>query len=171
MGDAMISADRVRQLLSYDPETGVFMWRERGMRRQLNRPITCKRRGYVHVTIAYKNYPAHQLAWLYVHNEWPSKEIDHINGIRDDNRIANLRLATRTENQRNIAPLSNNKSGYKGVCWHAASGKWRAIIGVAHKQIHLGVFADKEAALKARRDAANEYFGEFARESRGESER
>jgi hypothetical protein len=66
----MISADRVRQLLSYDPETGVFMWRERGMRRQLNRPITCKRRGYVHVTIAYKNYPAHQLAWLYVHNEW-----------------------------------------------------------------------------------------------------
>lgn len=94
----------------------------------------------------------HRLVWLMHHDEWPA-EIDHINGIRDDNRIENLRLVTRADNMRNSRRRKDNTSGVMGVSWHSATGKWRAYIGGQDGPLHLGMFADWFDAVCARKSA------------------
>lgn len=106
---------------------------------------------------------AHRLAWLYVYGEWPDAEIDHINGNTGDNRISNLRPATRAQNGANRGRQTNNASGVKGVCWHAQSGKWRAMIRISGKSRHLGLFNDIGAAAAAYARATVNRNGEFAR--------
>jgi hypothetical protein len=105
-----ITAERLRQLLHYDPERGVFTWLSRPAERSWNtrfagtRAGTINGLGYVVIGILGRRYKAHRLAWLYVHGEWPGRELDHINCDKSDNRIANLRPATRSQNIARIKP-------------------------------------------------------------------
>ena len=123
-------------------------------------------RGYVVININDGNiFLAHRLAWLYVYGQMPSKHLDHINGIRHDNRIANLRECSSTENSWNSGLKKANKSGFKGVSWHRGAGKWQAHINIGGKGAYLGIFETAELASAAYIFKAKETHGEFYRET------
>ena len=152
--------ERVRELLSYDPETGSFM-RLKRMGSYHPGPVTGGRteHGYVNITIdGMRNY-AHRLAFLLMTGEWPTKHIDHINGDRADNRWANLRQATHSQNLANRGPTKRNKSGFKGVV--AKRDKWIAAIQWKGKPYRAGPFESKEQAAEAYREMALRLHGDF----------
>jgi hypothetical protein len=154
-----LSAERVRAVLDYDQETGEFTWKQTGSRalRRGDRAGSLHPRGYIHIKIGKYSYAAHRLAWLYVHKSWPSAELDHRNGCRSDNRIANLRPCDGpAENNQNTKRYSSNRSGYHGVGWHKSTGRWRARISVSGKHINLGLFDSPELAAEAYRKAKAE---------------
>ena len=157
----MTHAELLR-ILSYDPITGQFTWLDRtyvgGKKAGYLRA-----NGYVAIRIYGVYWYAHRLAWLYVNGRHPSAQIDHINGNRSDNSIANLREATKTQNMRNMRKKRTNTSGYKGVYWFKQTSKWRACITVDRKSISLGLFHNIADAKKAYADAAFKYHKEFAR--------
>jgi HNH endonuclease len=164
-----VTVNEIRELVSYDSETGEMRWRSRFLTgkatswdtKYAGQPAGNKRKnGYTFVSIHKKRYPLHRLAWLYVHGIYPD-ELDHWNNDPTDNRLANLRLATRTEQLRNTLLRSDNTSGFKGV--YAHKGRWRAKINVCGEQIHLGTFFDITQAHLAYAHAADKYFREFAR--------
>lgn len=158
----VITQDRLKEILDYDPETGVFRWRvsPRPGRIIAGQVSGCiKNTGYRCIQIDNMSYSEHRLAWLYIYGEWPPNQMDHVNTIRNDNRIANLRLASASENCRNRTNI--NKSGYKGVSWRY--NKWRAGIKIKGKSYHLGCFPTLEMAHAAYCEAAKKFFGEFAR--------
>lgn len=160
----MLTQTELKSLYSYDAETGLFTRLARNSSRgKLGVPVGCKAAGYIVIGINTKKYPAHRLAWLYVYGKFPEKEIDHINMVRDDNRLCNLREATRSENQMNRGKLSNNTSGHKGVSWHCVSKRWKAVIKIKGVVKHLGYFKDIKEAAKCYEDSAKKHFGEFAR--------
>jgi hypothetical protein len=105
--------------------------------------------GYRRINIDRRLYQAHRLAWLYVHGRWPIVELDHINGVRDDNRLANLREATRAQNNQNLSQRSDNKSGHVGASFHKQTRRWKAQIQVGGQTRHLGLYATPEAAHDA----------------------
>jgi hypothetical protein len=107
------------------------------------------RDGYWTIMVDGKAYKAHRLAWLLTTKAWPEAEIDHINRDRSDNRIVNLRASTHSENQINNDGYRNNKSGYKNVHFHKASGKWVAAIRRNNKRRHLGIFITPQEANQA----------------------
>lgn len=165
--NGVLTAARLKELLRYCPDTGVFDWiSNNGMRVCIGKPVGSKSRGYLRIRVDGKKYFAHRLAWLYVHGEWPEHELDHVNRDRADNRIANLRPASDTQNQRNRGIQRNNSSGVTGVYWRPADRKWQAMIKINKKLISLGVFALKGDAVQARRAAEVEHFGSFAPENR-----
>lgn len=164
------TADEVRSVLDYDPETGIFSWRWRNdATPQWNgrHPGTpagtwgCSH-GYLVITIWRGRYLAHHLAWLLVHGKWPEVEIDHRDMNRSNNRIGNLREAGQSNNGANQNKRSNNTSGYKGVVFDKARGRWKAQVKVNYKTIHLGRFDTAAEAAKSYDRAAKEHFGEFA---------
>jgi hypothetical protein len=164
----MITAERLRKLLHYDPETGVFTWRmQRGPAAAGAVAGSPHRDGYVCIGIDGRWYLAHRLAWLYMSGEWPENQIDHHDGKRSNNRIANLRPATHAQNQMNSRAYG--QSGRKGVSWNR--GRWQARIRVNRVLIHLGRFDDKEEAAAAYALHARKHFGEFARAGRTETEK
>lgn len=142
MNAPALSAERLRDLLHYDPETGIFTWRvgRRGGARAGAVAGSIDRDGYRHITIDFVNYLAHRLAWFWMIGEWPINEIDHRNSIRDDNRFAELREATDTQNKRNARISRANTSGLKGASFDKRRGRWRAQIHDAGKQRYLGTF-------------------------------
>ena len=147
-----LTQERLQELLSYDPGTGIFTnLKSRGNRIKIGSVAGSKNpNGYVHIQIDYKKYQAHRLIWLYVYGEFPEKSLDHINEVKDDNRLVNLRLATHQENHQNqSSPQTNNTSGYLGVCWHKQHGKWLARIMANGKHKHLGLFNTAEEASEA----------------------
>jgi len=109
-----------------------------------------KTRGYRRITVDRKTYSVHRLVWFMVYGKWPDNEIDHINGVRDDNRIKNLRDVTASINLRNQNIYDNNSSGITGVCWHKATEKWQARIYLNGKRKHLGLFDCKYRAASTR---------------------
>jgi hypothetical protein len=131
----MITAERLRELLSYDPETGVFRWLVRRLPGNIRKQSIS---GYRGIHIDGRRYKCSRLVWLYQTGEWPTHEIDHVNGDRVDNRFCNLREATLTENRWNSRKRVNNTSGYKGVSWDSARSLWKARINVGGKEKHLG---------------------------------
>ena len=155
-----LTQERLKELISYDPETGVFIWVAGAIKK--GRAAGWVENGYVKITINGKNYKAHRLAWLWEKGAFPSSEIDHKNGIRADNRIENLRECSRQENQWNTSAYKNNKTGFKGVS-EQQSG-WRATIRIGGKQVYLGEFASAIEAGKAYEAKARELHGEFYRE-------
>lgn len=160
----MITAEVLRDTLAYDPETGEFSWRASRKGVRISDPVgTVDTRGYRRIHLNRKLYWAHRLAWLYVYGEWPSTGLDHVNCVKSDNRIANLRLATKVQNGRNVGKRAHNTSGYKGVTFDASRQKWMAKIFVEKKHICLGRFANREEAAEAYKAAAERYFGEFSR--------
>lgn len=174
-----LTAEILRELVTYDPDTGNFTWRRRKLRHGLERidrgwntrlagnPVAKRRHRHGHLQIGLaeygSNFMAHRLAWLYVHGSWPSMDLDHINGKHDDNRIANLREVTKSQNLMNQKMRVNNTSGVTGVSWAAKSKKWSAQIQVRGKMISLGRFVDKDEAIRVRQEAEDRYFGEFMR--------
>ena len=160
----MISEARLKELMTYDPETGDFAFlKRRGYRGAGLKAGSMTAFGYWRIRIDRREYHAHRLAWLYVYGEWPEKDIDHINAIKTDNRIANLRIATPAQNNANQPLTSRNSSGFKGVTWHKRCGKWQAAIKVSGRTFHLGLFERAEDAHAAYVNAAKEHYGECAR--------
>jgi len=152
-----VTQEKLKRLLIYDSKTGIFTWRVRrgGKARAGDVAGSVRSDGYRAVKINSRNYQEHRLAWLYIHGTFPSNQIDHINRIRVDNRISNLRLATNMENSWNTSAA--------GVGFHKITGKYQAYIYVRGKHIHLGLFDTVEEAATIRRGAEQKYFGEFAR--------
>lgn len=137
----------VRSLLRYEPDTGHFYWlQDRGMCRLAGKRAGSKDyTGYVKITINGSNYLAHRIAWLLTHGNPPDGEIDHINGIRNDNRIENLRVVSRRQNMQNCAAHRDGR--LVGTIFHGR--KWRAHMSIDGKRIDLGGFDTKEAAHDA----------------------
>jgi len=152
---------RVLELLDYDPATGLFTWKIRRGCRPAGAEAGTLSHGYIVIRIDGKSHQAHRLAFLVVNGYMP-KEIDHINGDPSDNRIINLRQATRQENVRNTGMRVNNTSGYKGVYWDKSNGKWQAQAQDANgKRKTLGRFPTPEAASAAYESYASRHYGEF----------
>jgi hypothetical protein len=161
-----LTVERARQALRYEPETGEFYWRVWttarvvvGARAGTIRPPN----GYRVVTVDGEKIYEHRLAWFYVHGCWPVDQIDHINGERADNRIANLREAVGSQNVGNTRQRVDSSTGIKGVTFHKRDNRWQAQISVRGKHRHLGQFKTREEAQAAYAKAATEHFGEFAR--------
>ncbi len=143
-----ISHARLLQLLSYDPETGIFTWRVRTSNRIKVGARAGSRHvgGYTEIGVDGFRYLAHRLAWFYVHKEWPVDEIDHRNGVRTDNRISNIRPATQAENNQNHRGPSS-KNMYSGIIGaHKCRDRWAARISVNGYPRHIGVYATAEEA-------------------------
>lgn len=146
-----LTAERLREVFSYDAGNGLFRQKTRTSQRVRIGDIAGSKRtdGYVAMRVDGKHYAAHRLAWFYVHGVWPEDQIDHINGVRHDNRICNLRTATRAENGQNRAINKSSASGYLGVSWYPLSGKWLARIRKNGKLKHIGYFDTAERAHAA----------------------
>jgi hypothetical protein len=159
----MLTADLLRDALHYEPETGAFTWLAPLSNRVKpgDQPGFLTPAGYLTIRLMGRLYSAHRLAWLYHYGEWPKHQVDHINGDKSDNRIANLRDATAAQNKWNCAAHSDNRSGFKGVTFHKASGLWRAQISVNGKNKGLGYFHKPEDASKVYQDFAKGIHGEF----------
>lgn len=151
---------RLQEVLRFDADTGRLHWKNTGKGRPLDLTKEAGNRrpdGYRAIYIDSRLYLTHRLVWLYVHGEWPPHDIDHINHDKSDNRIENLRPATRTENKGN----SLGKSGHlKGTT--PFRNKWKAAIGFQRKTFHIGVFATEEEAHAAYMAKAQELYGDFA---------
>ena len=159
----MLTADRLRELLDYDPATGIFTWRvARNSRIKAGSVAGGFQYGYARIRVDDMLYRSHRLAWLHVYGTWPSGEVDHRDGVKHNNAIDNLRIATDSQNRANIGVQANNHSGIKGV-GRRKSGKWRAQIMVNKKAYHVGLFDTAEEASAAYAKAAQSHFGSFAR--------
>lgn len=130
----MLSQSRLKEVLSYDPNTGVFTW----IKRNGNVAGGKDSHGYIIIKVDNKSYKAHRLAWLYIHGYFPENDTDHLNGIRDANRLENLHEATRRCNQQNCKIRQDNTSGFPGVSWDKPVKKWKAYISINRKQKYLG---------------------------------
>lgn len=157
--------ERIRQVISYDPDTGLFVWaisrcgaRKGDLCGRIN-AVT----GYREIGVDYGLRPAHNIAWVIMTGEWPERDVDHINRVKSDNRWVNLRLANRSQNNGNEGLRPCNTSGYKGVVKDSfRSGWWRAQICVNGRKRNLGRFERIEDAAAAYDKAAIEGFGEYA---------
>jgi HNH endonuclease/AP2 domain len=159
-----ISRELLKELLRYDPKTGLFYWNCARPKIRVGQVAGTRKhhKGYVIIEILSQAYAAHRLAWFYMTGVWPTEHIDHVNKNKSDNRFDNLREATRAQNRANSKTL--NKHGLKGVYFH----KWlkekpyEARITSERKQRSLGCFATPEEAHEAYRKAFIELHGEFA---------
>jgi hypothetical protein len=158
----MLTLDRAKEVLDYDPGLGIFRWK-------IDRPTVNKRAGdiagsinkvsgYVVITIDGGQYYGHVLAWFFIHGEWPPSQVDHRDLNRSNNAEDNLRLATMSQQRANQLVRRDSKTGVKGVT-KLKSGKFKARLA----QRHLGVFDTVEEAADTYVRAAAERFGEFAR--------
>lgn len=159
-----MTRDEAVDLLDYDPSSGDFRWKVQSGGTIPGRIAgTAHNNGYWQIKARGTAYLAHRLAWLMVHGEWPLNEVDHINGDKRDNRIANLRTATRSQNMANKGANRNNTSGYKGVSLFKRTGKWVACYRKDGRTVHVGYFDTAEEAAQAHRVAYEKAFGIYAR--------
>jgi len=155
-------AARLRDLLTYDPDTGLLHWR-------IARPPRIKAgrlAGYIHqkyrvVCVDNIQYLAHHLIWTLMTGDWPTMDIDHVDGDGTNNRWSNLRLATPQQNAQNRKPRKSNISGIRGVTWYKPYSRW--VVNISGK--HFGYFDDREEARKVRDREAKRLHGRFYRKS------
>ena len=157
-----LTQELLKELLHYDPDSGVFTWRERGNsafdKRYAGKEAgTINDRGYRKVSISGVVYRAHRLAFMYMKGRWPRKEVDHLDHDKLNNRWLNLRDTSHPENGRNKSKFKNNTSGINGVNWNSNALNWRAQIMVSGKNKQLGSFDNIEFAQAARLEAEREY--------------
>ena len=177
MSKPLPTPEMLRKLLRYDQDTGNMYWLERtpdmftdGKQSAVHRCRICNSKfsgtealttgdgnGYLQGQIFGTMYKSHRVVWAIVHGEWPAGQIDHINGIRDDNRIENLRSVSAQENSRNKKIPSDNTSGVMGVSWSKRYKKWESYIMADGKSKNLGYFYTKEDAVTARSEAEIKY--------------
>ena len=152
----------VNNIISYNAITGILTAKiTLGLRSTGEEAGSLHNAGRKVVCLFGRTYLYHKICWLLHYGEWPNKEIDHINGNPSDNRICNLRLATRVQNAQNTKLRSDNKSGAKGVRFD--KGKWQAEIHFNRKRIYLGRYSTFEKALSVRKEAEIKYHLEYAR--------
>lgn len=163
-----IPVETLRELLSYDPATGVLCWRvARSNRVQPGVPITktSPSTGYVRVTVNKKVLAAHRVAWVLTTGKWPEGVVDHINGVKTDNRMINLRDVTRADNCLNrVGTQTNKQTGDLGVFFDKRRGAWYAQICRHGKTRHLGTFKSQQEAACAAVNARKAILGEVAYE-------
>lgn len=160
----MLTAERARELLSYDPESGVLSWRvSRGCVKAGAPAIGLMGDGYISLGIDGHSFLAHRVIYLMVTGNHPADQIDHRDLDRTNNRWANLRPATFSNNMVNKGIFPTNTSGFKGVDWYPKYQKWRARVSKDGKLIFLGYFDSALAAYEKYCEAARAYHGEFAR--------
>lgn len=156
-----LTQERLKEILHYDPISGVFTWIgktsiktrvKKGMQAGYIRPD-----GYRYIKIYQRAYNASRLAWLYMEGYWPEHDVDHINRIGDDDRWKNLRHVSRQCNLRNRGIQKNNSSGITGVYWYKRESKWRSEIVVCGERLLLGFFETKKEAVQARWNAEKEH--------------
>lgn len=165
MGRQMFNRQDAIRFFNYDPETGIVTWRSPppNSRCLPGEVVGFKCNGYLKVALYDMNIYIHRLAWLIAYGNYPKEAIDHINGDRSDNRLSNLRLATKAQNSWNSKMRKNNSSGVKGVSYNSAMNKWVGKIRVDGKRIYLGSFESLDDAKKAMEIARLKYHGEFSR--------
>jgi hypothetical protein len=151
MSDNILTQERLKELLSYDPETGVFVRIKQTSSKAKIGDVagTTKRNGYRRISADGKCFSEHRLAWFYMTGEFPPNEIDHIDRNPANNRFANLRVVTRSENMQNVGKYKCNTSGYKGVSYQKCRKKWRAQIEINNVCKEIGRFATPEEASAA----------------------
>ena len=156
----------LRRRFDYDEATGRLIYKippGKNHPQRVGKPAGTKHSegGWV-VTVNYGHYLNCRLVWMHVYGEDPGElEVDHKDGDRSNDRLSNLRLATRAQQQWNVPKSSRNKSGYKGVIFYARTGRWRAYINEAGKSKHLGYFSTKEEAAAVYQQAAKNLHREF----------
>jgi AP2 domain. len=154
----MLTQERLKELLEYNPLTGEFSYRQRGYNNSTKpgqRAGVSDGQGYLRIKLDGLRYRSHRLAWLYVHGEWPAQDIDHINGVRSDNRIANLRDVPRQANLQNAHNRKPGRAGLAGVT--PRNGKFVAQILIGGKCRYLGRFSTAEMAHEAYLVAKRKY--------------
>jgi len=171
------SPELLRKLLRYEPDTGKLFWRARDASTFATKRAAMvwlsrfpgleafsqlRNDGYICGSLNGKSMMAHRVAWAIHHGFWPIEMIDHINRVRSDNKICNLRMASRRENMRNKSALEGSSSKFIGVSFHPQCKKWRARIRVSEKNMSLGLFHDEVCAAIAYDSAARKYYGDFA---------
>ncbi len=172
-----LTREEVLSLLIYDPQTGIFVWKQRSIDKFPNSRIgnswnaryagkiagSLNKAGYIQIVIGYRLYYAHRLAWLIMEGEWPQFEIDHEDTDEANNCWNNLRVASSSQNKFNQKAQKRSKSGIKGLTWATREKMWRATIGAYGKHIHIGYFTLKEDAISALKIARLELHGEYSR--------
>lgn len=149
-----LTHDMLLERLHYNPTTGHFTWRVGGSGTPIGATAgTRGSAGYIMICVNRRSYPAHRLAWFYMYRHWPNAEIDHIDGVRDNNAISNLRDVSRSENQRNQYRCRKSKSGALGVHWSAPHKAWRVAIHIDGRTRTIGLYKDIEEAKAARKEA------------------
>lgn len=172
-----LSPNTLREVIEYDPLSGLLSWKPRDeswfndskqfsaltLMRTWNRRFAGKRalatihsNGYLHGPILARHYYAHRAAWAIEFGQWPEDQIDHINGVKTDNRIVNLRCVSDAENRKNMPRPKNNGSGVVGVSWYTPRRAWRARIRHQGRDLHVGYFGSFDEAVSARKQVAKE---------------
>lgn len=161
-----LTAEQVRAILRYEPDTGLIYWISGGRWNRLAGTVAGTRHpnGYTRIQLLKQLHYAHRLAWLYMTGAWPADEIDHVDNNPGNDRWSNLRPATSHQNKGNARRPRDNTSGVKGVSFDTRSGRWEAYTTRNSKKKSIGLFDNLEDAAEARRQEGERYFGEFARE-------
>ena len=150
-----ITQERLKELLDYDPLTGVFTWHIRPNRRIFEGDVAGRinKSGYISIRLDNKEYTGHRLAWLWCYGKFPDHEIDHINQKRDDNRLENLREVTKSENSRNRGFIGNN-TGIQGIWYNRRTGKYHSRIKLNGKAVFQKVYSEEQLdiAIQERRE-------------------
>ena len=157
-----LTAEYLRSILHYEPATGIFTRKVSTSNRTKVGDVagSPNNEGYLNISGLSRKVKAHRLAWLYVHGVWPKEHLDHINKVRHDNRISNLREATNQQNMQNASTRTDSISRQAGVVWWKRDSNWRARIRHNYKDIHLGYFTTIEEAVAARKAAEKLYWSD-----------
>jgi hypothetical protein len=150
-----MTLDKLKTILEYDKDTGNFTWKPLKSNGRWANTVagSVQKDGYIRIHIDEKIYPAHRLAWLYEYGEFPITNIDHIDHVKTNNKISNLRLADYAENQKNRSIDLRNSSGTTGVTFVKRSNKWQAQIGINKTVKYLGSFKNIYDSINARKTA------------------
>jgi len=158
----ILNQSSLKDVLQFDSETGQFFWRNsHGRKAAGDKAGVLNGGGYISIRLNGYSYLAHRLAWLYATGSWPKCQIDHINRVRSDNRIVNLREATSFDNMQNRPIRADNRSGYPGVYFDKNRNKWRAEIYYHRKKMQIGMFHELELAIFVREHVDAKIKGEF----------
>lgn len=159
----LLTATQLREVLHYQPETGLFTWRiKRGNKAAGSIAGCIDPEGYWTIGLNYSSHRAARLAWLYVMGSWPTAEVDHKDRNRANNAWSNLKMATHTQNAVNASDRLRNTSGYRGVVKVKRTGKWLAKVVAEGKQHYFGTHGSAEQAARAYDVGVRVLHGEFA---------